>query len=317
MHLSRIAEELATTPLLGEATRRFRQIGIGAAAGQRDRVRGETFQRGPGRRGEAGSGYTPLADLAAGTASKGPEWREWYGEIPYLLSSQESPPLSVLVVPLRVGGTILGAMAMTSPGTAFWSHRPRRGSTARRPGRAALRSCPPGGEHSPLRAGVEAVDVLIETTGRFPTRSGECRLPQVVFVPMRPLPFVVFALVAAPAGLASQDTTASPLDWWGEDSNRVAFVTAHGQPRQYAQLIMWAPTDSLDPRWLAAFGDTLDKGLTDLRALVGGPYGWQRIGNRPIVFFFSPGRFVSHATGRTPSSSSPNRIRRGEAPFLP
>ena len=121
--------------------------------------------------------------------------------------------------------------------------------------------------------------------------------------PHAPSAFVVFALVAAPAGLASQDTTASPLDWWGEDSNRVAFVTAHGQPRQYAQLIMWAPTDSLDPRWLAAFGDTLDKGLTDLRALVGGPYGWQRIGNRPIVFFFSPGRFVSHAPARTPSSS--------------
>ena len=86
---------------------------------------------------------------------------------------------------------------------------------------------------------------------------------------MRPLTLVVLAAVAAPAGLASQDTTASPRDWWGgDDSNRVAFVTAHGQPQRYSQLVMWAPSDSLDPRWLAAFGDTLDKGIgciTDAR----------------------------------------------------
>jgi len=133
---------------------------------------------------------------------------------------------------------------------------------------------------------------------------------------MRPLTLVVLAVIAAPAGLASQDTTASPLDWWGDDSNRVAFVTAHGKPQRYPRLVLWAPTDSLDPHWLAGFGDTLDAGLTDLRALIGGPYPWQRIGNRPIVFFFSPGRFVSHSTGQDTVFISLNRIRRGEAPFL-
>ena len=39
------------------------------------------------------------------------------GQIPYLLTSQSDPALSVMAVPLRVGGTIFGAMAMTAPGT--------------------------------------------------------------------------------------------------------------------------------------------------------------------------------------------------------
>jgi hypothetical protein len=126
---------------------------------------------------------------------------------------------------------------------------------------------------------------------------------------------VALALVAAPTTVA-QDTTAGPLDWSAEDSTRVRFVTAHGTAQRHHQLVIWAPTDSVDAGWLAAFGDTLDKGLRDLRALVGGPYSWQRIGNRPVVFFFSPGRFVSHATGRDTVFISLNRIRRGEAPFL-
>lgn len=132
---------------------------------------------------------------------------------------------------------------------------------------------------------------------------------------MFPPLFTALTLVCAPAGLA-QDTSASPLDWWGDDSNRVAFVTAHGTAQRHPQLVVWAPTDSIDARWLTAFGDTLDKGLHDLRALVGGPYAWQRIGSRPVVFFFSPGRFVSHATGQDTVFISLNRIRRGEAPFL-
>jgi GAF domain-containing protein len=118
MHLSRIAEELATTPLLGEATRRFVK-----SASELLPVNAIEFAvrlSNEGRVAVVKPGQaTPLADLPQEPIEGTGVARVVRGEIPYLLSSQESPPLSVLVVPLRVGGTILGAMAMTSPGTAF------------------------------------------------------------------------------------------------------------------------------------------------------------------------------------------------------
>lgn len=118
MHLSRIAEELATTPLLGEATRRFVK-----SASELLPVNAIEFAvrlSNEGRVAVVKPGQaTPLADLPQEPIEGTGVARVVRGEIPYLVSSQDSPPLSVLVVPLRVGGTIIGAMAMTSPGTAF------------------------------------------------------------------------------------------------------------------------------------------------------------------------------------------------------
>ena len=79
---------------------------------------------------------------------------------------------------------------------------------------------------------------------------------------------------------------------------------------------MWAPTDSLDARWVAGFADSLATALGSLKALVGGPYPWQRLAGRPVVFYFSPGSFVSHASGRDAVFISLNRVRHGDAPFL-
>ncbi|HSE67908.1 MAG TPA: GAF domain-containing protein [Gemmatimonadales bacterium] len=118
MHLSRIAEELATTPLLGEATRRFVK-----SASELLPVNAIEFAvrlSNEGRVAVVKPGQaTPLADLPQEPIEGTGVARVVRGEIPYLVSSQDSPPLSVLVVPLRVGGTIIGAMAMTSPGTTF------------------------------------------------------------------------------------------------------------------------------------------------------------------------------------------------------
>lgn len=120
MHLSRIAEELATTPLLGEGTRRF--VKSASALLPVNAVEFAVRLSNEGRVAVVKPGQqTPLADLPQEPIEGTGVSRVVRGEIPYLLSSQDSPPLSVLVVPLRVGGTILGAMAMTSPGSAAFS----------------------------------------------------------------------------------------------------------------------------------------------------------------------------------------------------
>jgi hypothetical protein len=80
--------------------------------------------------------------------------------------------------------------------------------------------------------------------------------------------------------------------------------------------VVWAPADSLDARWLEAFLDSLDRGLAHLEELVGGPHPWQRIGGRPVQFYLSPGRFVSHASGRDAVFISLSLVRARRAPFL-
>lgn len=130
---------------------------------------------------------------------------------------------------------------------------------------------------------------------------------------MRYLP-TVLVLLPMTATLAAQQPPAA-LDWWSEDSARIAFVRAHGEARSYPNVVIWAPTDSLDPRWLPSFEDSLSTGLQALRSLIGA-HSWQRIGGRPVVFIFSPGRFISHATGQDTVLIALNHIRRGWAPYL-
>ena len=118
------------------------------------------------------------------------------------------------------------------------------------------------------------------------------------------------------AALSAQTPAPTQLDWWSEDSVRIAFVTANGKAYRSAGVIVWAPSDSLDARWLASFVDSLGSSLAQLKTLMGGSYPWQRLGDRPVVFYFSPGRFVSHASGRDAVFISLNRVRQGNAPFL-
>jgi len=122
-------------------------------------------------------------------------------------------------------------------------------------------------------------------------------------------------VVALSGGLGAQ-TPPLRLDWSADDSARIAFATAHGQAYRGAHSIVWAPADSLDPTWLAAFVDSLDVGLSRLEELIGGPYSWQRIADRPVVFYLSPGRFVSHASGRDAVFISLRAVRQRYAPYL-
>jgi GAF domain-containing protein len=115
MHLSQIAETLAATPLLGEGTRQFARL-----AGQllplghvEFAVRlGDEHRVAIVRPGDP----TALPDRPQTPLAATPAARVIRGEIPYLLTETPSPtgPVSALVVPLRCGGQVFGALAMTS-----------------------------------------------------------------------------------------------------------------------------------------------------------------------------------------------------------
>ncbi len=62
--------------------------------------------------------------------------------------------------------------------------------------------------------------------------------------------------------------------------------------------------------------DTLDIGVSALRSLMKAPLPWQRIQNRPVVFYLGPGRFISHASGAGAVFVSMFIVRARRAPFL-
>ena len=122
MHLSRIAEILASVPLLGEGTRQFVQQA--SALLPLDRLEFALRLSDETRLAIAKpADATPLADLPqtpiAGTAVA----RVIRGEAAYLLTTDSSGPqsVSVLVVPLRVAGFVFGALAMTATGSDQFS----------------------------------------------------------------------------------------------------------------------------------------------------------------------------------------------------
>lgn len=117
--------------------------------------------------------------------------------------------------------------------------------------------------------------------------------------------------------LAAQPrTTSAPLNWSAADSARIAFLAAHGYRVERANAVLWAPHDSIDEVWMRALVDTLDRGVAGMRRLMKAPYPWQRLGNAPVTFYLSPGRFVSHGTGYGAVFIPVSRVKERLAPFL-
>ncbi len=122
MHLARVAELLASTPFLGEGAKLFRQQAVAMlpftdlefAVRLGDEQRVAVVKPGV---------TTPLADLPQEPIEGAGVAAVVRGEVTFLLTSQEAEgePVSVLVVPLRVGGRIIGAMAMTARGLSSFS----------------------------------------------------------------------------------------------------------------------------------------------------------------------------------------------------
>lgn len=133
---------------------------------------------------------------------------------------------------------------------------------------------------------------------------------------MRVIRAVLLLAITGAAPAPAQSAAPALVDWSSDDSSRVAELMARGRPYTRASVIVWAPPDSLDQAWLTRFADTLDAGVASLKALIGGPHPWQRIGSRRIHFYLSPGRFVSHADGRGGVFIALGRVRSGSAPYL-
>lgn len=122
MHLARVAELLATTAFLGEGSRIFVQqagalLPLGAlefAVRLSDEQRIAVVRPGV---------TTPLADLPQEPIDGTGVAQVVRGELPYLLETdhEETGPVSVLVVPLRAGGKVFGAMALTVAGEGAFS----------------------------------------------------------------------------------------------------------------------------------------------------------------------------------------------------
>jgi hypothetical protein len=120
MHLARVAELLAVSPLLGEGGKLFVQqaaallpvAALEFAVRLNDEARVAVVRPGTA---------TPLPDLPQEPIDGTGVAAVVRGEAPYLLTTQDDPAggqLTVLVVPLRSGGRIFGAMAMTAKGAA-------------------------------------------------------------------------------------------------------------------------------------------------------------------------------------------------------
>lgn len=115
---------------------------------------------------------------------------------------------------------------------------------------------------------------------------------------------------------AQSPTPATPLNWSADDSSRIAFLAASGYRIERTNIVLWAPRDSIDETWMRALADTLDRGVAGMRRLMKAPYPWARIGNRPVTYYISPGRFVSHGTGYDAVFIPVSRVKERLAPFL-
>ena len=126
---------------------------------------------------------------------------------------------------------------------------------------------------------------------------------------------LVLALIVQNPAPSPAPAPPAPLDWTAADSANIALLTTQGRSLRRRHVVVWAPNDSLEARWLDAFADSLDAGVGRLKALAGS-HDWQRLGDRPVVYYFAPGRFVSHGSGRGDVFISLTRIRAGGAPYL-
>jgi hypothetical protein len=122
--------------------------------------------------------------------------------------------------------------------------------------------------------------------------------------------------MVAASRLVAQPAPAARLDWSADDTSRIAWLEQHGRTIVTRYAVVVAPTDSVSAAWQQALADSLDRGLAAVRRLIGAPMPWQRIAERPVKFYLSPDRFVSHASGHDAVFISLWRARDGMAPFL-
>ena len=106
------------------------------------------------------------------------------------------------------------------------------------------------------------------------------------------------------------------LDWNATDSANIALLHSEGRRMAGGQVVVYALPAEMPEAWQAALLDSLDRGVTEMRRMMGAPLPWQRIGSRPVQFYLVPERVISHASGKDVVFVSMFRVRDGRAPYL-
>lgn len=127
---------------------------------------------------------------------------------------------------------------------------------------------------------------------------------------------IVFLLVCSiNAGAQTTTPASAPLDWSADDGKRVEELTAKGERREGKMVILYTPPGALEDSEEAALLERLDKGVAELRAVVGS-HSWQVMREPKITYYISLDRFVSHASGRGAVFIPLARAQDGRAPYL-
>jgi hypothetical protein len=136
----------------------------------------------------------------------------------------------------------------------------------------------------------------------------------VVTVPIVRLT-ILLAMAASPAYAQTASPPAAPIDWSADDATRVADLTATGERREGAQVILFTPRGALEDAQEAELLERLDKGVKALRGVVG-THAWQVVKEQKLTYYVCPDRFVAHASGRAAIFIPIARVQDGRAPFL-
>jgi hypothetical protein len=126
---------------------------------------------------------------------------------------------------------------------------------------------------------------------------------------------MLLVLSFVPLAGQSAPQPAAPLNWSADDGKRVEELTAKGERREGKLAVLFTPAGAVDDAEETALLARLDKGLAELRAVIGN-HAWQVVRAEKISYYVSSDRFVSHASGRGAVFVPLVRLQDGRAPYL-
>lgn len=109
----------------------------------------------------------------------------------------------------------------------------------------------------------------------------------------------------------------SKAQGWGDnDSLRVVHLHNQGVMVERGRVVAWFPKDSLSLARMNSIVDTLNLGIIKVEELMGAPLSWQVYANQPVVYYFSPEKFISHASWTGFVFIPFWRVKEGKSPWL-
>ncbi len=104
--------------------------------------------------------------------------------------------------------------------------------------------------------------------------------------------------------------------WGDNDSLRMIALHHRGVKVESTRVVAWFPADSLPHIRMNAILDTLNRGIAKAEEFLGSPFAWQVFAEKQIVFYFSPERFISHASWDGQVFIPFWRLKSGQSPWL-